>query len=118
LNALTITDLVIIPTQCDYLSTHGVDQVLKLIDLVRQKTNPSVTARMLVTMYDDRSTASQVIYKKLQQMYRDQTFTTLVHHDDKLREAQIMNMPVIHYDRNSRAGQEYMDLAQEVLGLA
>jgi len=118
LNALTISDLVIIPTQCDYLSTHGVDQVLKLIDLVRQKTNPSVTARMLVTMYDDRSTASQVIYKKLQQMYRDQTFTTLVHHDDKLREAQIMNMPVIHYDRNSRAGQEYMDLAQEVLGLA
>ena len=115
LNALTTSDLVIIPTQCDYLSTHGVDQILKLIDLVRQKTNPAVEARMLITMYDDRSTASQVIYNKLQKIYREQTFKALVHHDDKLREAQIMNIPVIHYDQNSRAGREYMDLAQEVL---
>lgn len=118
LNALTTSDLVIIPTQCDYLSTHGVDQIQKLIDLVRQKTNPAVSARMLITMYDDRSTASKVIYNKLQQIYRHQTFKTLIHQDDKLREAQIMNVPVIHYDQNSRAGREYMDLAQEVLELA
>ena len=109
LNALTASDLVIIPTQCDYLSTHGVDQIQKLIDLVRQKTNPAVTARMLITMYDDRSTASLVIYNKLQQIYRGQTFNALIHHDDKLREAQIMNIPVIHYDQTSRAGREYMD---------
>ena len=114
LNALTMSDLVIIPSQCDYLSTHGVDQILRLIDLVRQKTNPYVAARLLVTMYDDRATASKVIFGKLQQMYGRQTFKTLVHHDDKLREAQIMNMPVIHYDQTSRSGQEYMDLAQEV----
>ena len=117
LNALTASDLVIIPTQCDYLSTHGVDQIQKLIDLVRQKTNPAVTARMLITMYDDRSTASLVIYNKLQQIYRGQTFNALIHHDDKLREAQIMNIPVIHYDQTSRAGREYMDLGQEILML-
>lgn len=118
LNALTTSDLVIIPTQCDYLSTHGVDQILKLIELIRGKTNPAVAARMLITMYDDRATASQVIYNKLQQIYRDRSFRTLVNYDDKLREAQIMSMPVIHYDQNSRSGQQYMDLAQEVLQLA
>ena len=117
LNALTASDLVIIPTQCDYLSTHGVDQIQKLIELIRRKTNPAVAARMLITMYDDRSTASQVIYNKLLQIYRDQTFKALIHHDDKLREAQIMNIPVIHYDQTSRAGNEYMALAQEVLQL-
>lgn len=117
LNALTASDLVIIPTQCDYLSTHGVDQILKLIDLIRQKTNPAVTARVLITMYDNRSTASQVIYSKLQHIYRDQAFQALVNYDDKLREAQIMSMPVIHYDQSSRSGQQYMDLAQEVLQL-
>ena len=117
LNALTTSNLVIIPTQCDYLSTHGVDQILKLIDLIRGKTNPAVAARMLITMYDDRATASQVIYNKLQQIYRDQTFRTLINYDDKLREAQIMSMPVIHYDQNSRSGQQYMELAQEVLQL-
>jgi chromosome partitioning protein len=117
LNALTTSDLAIIPTQCDYLSTHGVDQILKLIELIRQKTNPAITARMLITMYDDRATASQVIYSKLQRIYHDQTFKTLVNYDDKLREAQIMSMPVIHYDQSSRSGQQYMDLAQEVLQL-
>ena len=117
LNALTTSDLVIIPTQCDYLSTHGVDQVMKLIELIRRKTNPAINARMLITMYDDRATASQVIYSKLQRIYRDQTFKTLVNYDDKLREAQIMSMPVIHYDQSSRSGQQYMDLAQEVLQL-
>lgn len=118
LNALTTSDMVIIPAQCDYLSTHGVDQILKLIDLIRQKTNPAVTARMLITMYDERATASQVIFSKLQQIYRDQTFKALVNYDDKLREAQIMSMPVIQYDQSSRSGKQYMDLAQEVLQLA
>jgi chromosome partitioning protein len=118
LNALTTSDLVVIPTQCDYLSTHGVDQILKLIEMIRQKTNPAVTARVLITLYDNRATASQVIYSKLQQIYRNQTFKALINTDDKLREAQIMSMPVIHYDQNSRSGQQYMDLAQEVLQLA
>lgn len=118
LNALTTSDLVIIPTQCDYLSTHGVDQILKLIELIRQKTNPAITARVLITMYDNRATASQVIYSKLQHIYRDQTFQALINYDDKLREAQIMSMPVIHYDQSSRSGRQYMDLAQEVLQLA
>jgi len=117
LNALTTSDLVVIPTQCDYLSTHGVDQILKLIDLIRKKTNPALTARVLITMYDDRATASQVIYNKLQHIYRDQTFQALINYDNKLREAQIMSMPVIHYDQSSRSGQQYMDLAQEVLQL-
>lgn len=115
LNALTASDLVIIPSQCDYLSTHGVDQILKLIDLVRQKTNPDLDAQILITMYDAQATASQVIYSKLQQIYGARTFQTVIHHDDKLREAQIMNLPVNHYAPDSRAGQEYKDLAREML---
>jgi cellulose biosynthesis protein BcsQ len=54
----------------------------------------------------------------LQHIYRDQTFQALINYDDKLREAQIMSMPVIHYDQSSRSGRQYMDLAQEVLQLA
>lgn len=117
LNALTASDLVIIPSQCDYLSTHGVDQILKLIDLIRQKTNPVVSARMLITMYDDRATASQVIFSKLQRIYREQTFQTIINYDDKLREAQIMSLPVIQYDQTSRSGRQYLDLAREVFQL-
>lgn len=115
LNALTASDLVIIPSQCDFLSTHGVDQILQLIELVRRKTNPTIDTRVLVTMYDEQVTASQVIFSKLRQLYGDRRFQTVIHYDDKLREAQIMNMPVNHYDEESRAAQEYMGLAAEML---
>lgn len=117
LNALTASNLVIVPTQCDFLSTHGVDQIMKLIDLVARKTNPDVAARLLITMYDNRSTATQVIYTKLQNIYRNRTFKTLIDNDEKLREAQIMSLPVIRYDQDSRSGRQYMNLAREVLEL-
>ena len=50
LNALTTAHLVVIPSQCDYLSAHGIDQILKLIELIKAKTNPFITPRILITM--------------------------------------------------------------------
>jgi chromosome partitioning protein len=114
LNALTTSDLVIIPTQCDYLSTHGVDQILKLIELVRQKTNPAVSARMLITMYEEHQIATQVIFNKLQGLYQDRLYRTIIPYDERLREAQIMSMPVCHYNRESPSSQQYMALAAEI----
>ncbi len=52
LNALTTSHLVVIPSQCDYLSTYGIDQILKLIALIKTKTNPFLESRILITMYD------------------------------------------------------------------
>ncbi len=114
LNALTASDRVIIPTQCDYLSTHGVDQILGIIDLIRRKTNPAVEARILVTMYNEDETAARVIHTKLQELYRQRLFRTVIPHDGRLQEAQIMNMPVNHYDPQSSSGKAYMALAREI----
>jgi chromosome partitioning protein len=115
LNALTASDRVIIPTQCDYLSTHGVDQILGIIDLIRRKTNPAVDARILVTMYNEDETAARVIFAKLQELYRGKLYRTIIPHDSRLREAQIMSMPVYHYDQQSPSGQQYMALADEIV---
>ncbi len=114
LNALTAAGLVVIPTQCDYLSTHGIDQILKLIELVRSKTNPVLQARVLITMFDSQSTASRLISKKIKRLYGEITFETLIEMDDRVREAQIMSMPVIHYNKQSTAGRQYLKLAKEI----
>jgi chromosome partitioning protein len=116
LNALTASRLVIIPSQCDYLSTHGIDQILKLIQLIKTKTNPSITPRILITMYDKESTASKMICTKLKRLYPGMTFDTLIEMDARIREAQIMSMPVLEYNRQSKAGLQYHTLAQEILG--
>jgi chromosome partitioning protein len=117
LNALTASQLVIIPSQCDYLSTHGIDQILKVIDLIKGKTNPFIESRVLITMFDKESTAAKMICTKLKQMYAAMSYSTIIELDSRIREAQIMSMPVLQYNQTSRAGRQYFRLAEEVLGM-
>jgi chromosome partitioning protein len=115
LNALTTAHLVVIPSQCDYLSTHGIDQILKLIELIKTKTNPFIIPRILITMFDKESTASKMIGSKLKRLYPGLLFDTLIEMDPKIREAQIMSMPVYAYNPQSKAGLQYLELAGEIL---
>lgn len=116
LNALTTARLVVIPSQCDYLSTHGIDQILKLIELIKAKTNPVIVPRILITMYDQESTASRMICTKLKRLYPGMTFETIIELDPRIREAQILSMPVLEYNQQSKAGQQYVQLAKEIIG--
>jgi chromosome partitioning protein len=116
LNALTAAEMVVIPTQCDYLSTHGIDQILKLIQLIKAKTNPNIEARVLITMFDKQSTSAKMICTKLKRLYSGIAFKTLIEMDARVREAQIMSMPVLEYSKNSTAGRQYLELAGEILG--
>lgn len=120
LNALTASGFVIIPSPCDFLATHGLNQIMKLIELIREKTNPHIKARILVTLYDAGSTASKLVFSKVQDMYAGNIFETRIGYDEKLRESQIMSMPVLYYDKSSLSGAQYLDLAREILasGLA
>ncbi len=115
LNALTASNRVIIPCQCDYLSTHGVDQVLRLITHIQKRANPNIKSRILFTMLDRASNSSQLIYSKIKALYQGQTFNTVIEIDGMLKESQILSMPVIHYNRSSIAGQQYLELAKEIM---
>lgn len=117
LNALTASDLALIPGQCDYLSTHGIDQISKIIELVIRKNNPGLISRVLITMFDSKSTASEMIFTKLADIYRQRILKTIIHYDEKIRESQIMSQPVLDYDRKSRAGSSYLFLAKEISGI-
>ncbi|MCJ8499995.1 AAA family ATPase [Desulfatitalea alkaliphila] len=115
LNALTTAHQVVIPSQCDYLSTHGIDQILKLIGLIKAKTNPAITAKVLITMFEKENTASKMICAKLNRMYADRTFETIIELDPRVREAQIMGAPVLAYNAQSKAGLQYGQLAKEMI---
>jgi chromosome partitioning protein len=115
LNALTASKRVVIPCQCDYLSTHGVDQVLQLITLIRKKSNPQIESRILFTMLDRNSQSSRLIFTKIKDLYRGRTFSTAIEMDGALKEAQILSMPAIHYNQQSVAGTQYLELAKEII---
>jgi len=117
LNSLTAASFIIIPCQSEYLSTQGVGQTLKLIKRVKRNTNPEIQSRILVTMHDQNSTVARLVVSKLKGSYQGKTFNTVIDHDVKVKESQIMKEPVYYYDKHSPAAIQYLELAKEIIGI-
>lgn len=111
-HALMASDLVIIPTQCEFLSMNGVMQMESIIRALTP-THP-LDYRILVTLYDEKNTAAKVIYAKLKAKYSSKVFDTKISLDYKMQESQIINEPLVRYDQNSTAAKQYRELAQQI----
>lgn len=115
LNALMASDAVIIPTQCEYLSMHGVAHIEEAIKTIKKVQSKKIDYRILFTMFNSENTAAKVIHKKIKDKYKDRVLKTVIEFDAKLQESQIMNSPVMHYDHNCLASKQYLNLAQEII---
>lgn len=111
-HALMAADFVIIPTQCEFLSMNGVMQIESIIRALTP-THP-LDYRILVTLYDEKNTASKVIYSKLKNKYSNRVLDTVINLDYKMQESQIVNTPLIHYDQNAKAAKQYRELAEQI----
>jgi chromosome partitioning protein len=117
LNALTAASLAVIPSQCDVLSTLGVEKIQGIISMIQQRTNPSIEVRVLINMYDDSSRAARLVHHQIRERYKEKAFDTIIEQDDAIKEAQILSLPVIHYKNQSRASLQYLNLAKEILNV-
>ncbi|MBN1899070.1 MAG: ParA family protein [Spirochaetes bacterium] len=115
-NALTSSDMVIIPSQCEYLSVVGVKQTMTIIHTVKNKIKKDLPFRILVAMYDQRNNVEQMFYAQLKKTYGDKLYNTIISTDTKVKESQIVGKPVIYYSKKSKAGLQYLTLAKEILG--
>lgn len=115
LNALLASNMAIVPTQCEYLAMNGVNHVVNMIGVVREKTDHDLAHRILITMFNRKNVAARAIHKKFKQTYEQAMFNTVIELDEKIQESQIAHMPVIYYDKRSRAGHQYLQLAKEVI---
>ena len=111
-NALIASDLVIIPTQAEFLAMNGVMQTESIIKALA-KTR-LLDYRVLLTMYDKNNTASKVVFSKLKNRYKEKMFATVIDFDFKMQESQIVNEPVIYYDEKSSSALQYKALVKEV----
>ena len=115
INALTAASLVVIPSQCDFFSIQGMDQLLGIIHMVKGKSNPCLETGILITMYDQKSEASKVVYDQIIDLHRKRVFKTRIEQDEMIKEAQLMSLPVIYYNKKSSSGLAYLNLARELL---
>jgi len=70
INALTASDGVIVPVQCEYLSLRGLAQLERTLELVRENLNPQVhIAGIIPTMYDSRTVHGREAVEVLRRVY-------------------------------------------------
>jgi len=114
LNALLASHCVIIPTPCEYLSMHGIQRIEDIIKIVRAKTGRDIDYRVLITMHEEKSTAERVIFQKISNMFGEKVLQTVIGYDQRMKESQIVHLPVYFYENNSTSARQYQQLAREV----
>lgn len=118
LNALTASDSVILPVQCEYYAMEGLSQMLETITMVRKTLNPVLYCEgILFTMYDPRTNlCSQVIESVKAGLPKMRFFDTVIPRNVRLAEAPSFGQPIITYDNHSRGAESYRLMASEMLG--
>jgi chromosome partitioning protein len=114
-NALTAADLLIVPTQCEYFSIQALMDMFELVNVVRDRTNPALLYRLLVTMFDKRGSFHARMLQQLREYFDEGILQTVIGFDTKLREAQAAGQPITVHAPLSRGAQQYRQLAEELL---
>lgn len=115
LNALTAADLAIVPIQCEYYAAYTLRHFVHLIHRIREKTNPRLAYRVLVTMYDRRNNICRVILHQMRRGLSEALFETIIEVDTKLRESPVFGQPITLYAPSTRGAQQYRALAEELM---
>jgi chromosome partitioning protein len=116
INALTASDGVIVPVQCEYLSLRGLVQLENTLTMIRENLNPTVEIRgILPTMYDSRTLHSREAMDMLKENFGDLVFHTSIRKTIRYAEAPVQGSSVLKYDPSGSAADAYRELAKEVL---
>jgi len=115
-NALTASDSVIVPVQCEFFALEGLGKLLNTIKIVQSRLNTSLEIEgILMTMYDGRLRLCNQVVSEVRRHFEDIVFNTIVHRNSKLSEAPSVGKPVILYDASSKGSVNYLNLAKEIL---
>ncbi len=116
INALTASDSVIIPVQCEYFALEGLGKLLNTINIVQSRLNPNLGIEgILLTMYDSRLRLSNQVVEEVKTHFQNMVFSTIIQRNTKLGEAPSFGETIIMHDASSKGAINYLNLAREIL---
>ncbi len=116
INALTGSDSVIIPVQCEYFALEGLGKLLNTIKIVQTRLNPELEIEgILLTMYDTRLRLSNQVVEEVKTHFQQMVFDTIIQRNTKLGEAPSFGETIIMHDAFSKGAINYLNLAREIL---
>ena len=115
-NALTASDSVLVPLECEYFALRGVALLKTTIDKVRERLNPKLEIDgLLGTMFDGRTLHSREVMERLVQAWGDKVFHTVIRRTVKFSDSTVAGEPITTYATTSPGASAYRQLAKEVL---
>lgn len=116
INALSASDSVIIPVQCEYFALEGLGKLLNTIKIIQGRLNPDLMIEgFLLTMYDSRLRLSNQVVEEVKKHFQQMVFNTIIQRNVTLGEAPSYGKPVVMYDASSTGAKNYLNLAKELL---
>lgn len=117
INALTASDALIIPLQCEYYALEGLSQLLSTYQLVKEKLNPDLEiGGVILTMADFRTNLTQQVIEEVKKYFKEKVFEAVIPRTVKLSEAPSFGKPAIIYDPSNRGSKNYLLVAKEFAG--
>ena len=117
INALTASDSLLIPIQCEYYALEGLGQLMNTFELVKNHLNPQLQIEgVLLTMFDARTNLAIQVVDEVKNYFKGKVYGTIIPRNVRLSEAPSHGKPISLYDPKCRGAEVYHELAKEVLG--
>ena len=116
INALTASDAVLIPLQCEFYALEGLSHLLKTIRLIQAKLNPGIAIHgVVLTMYDRRNKLTEQIEADVRGFLGAEVYNTVIPRNVRMSEAPSHGKPALVYDLKCPGSQAYLRLAKELI---
>lgn len=114
-NSIRCSDELIIPVETSRFSMQGVDHLMDIVNLIKDRLNHTVDCKVLITMFDSRLRHSFAMLSTIKERFGGFLFDTIVHINVKLKESAVMGQTVSLYDKYCRGSKDYFSLAKEMI---
>ena len=114
--ALVSSNEILVPLQTEFFALEGITQLVKTIDRIKAKLNPSLQVRgILLTMFDKRNKLSSQVDKEARNYFKEKVYQSVIPRNVRLSEAPSHGEPCVTYDKNSSGSKAYIKLAEEFM---
>ena len=115
-NALSASDSVLIPMQCEYYALEGLAALMNTVEQIQETVNPELVLEgILRTMYDPRNSLTLDVSSQLNEYFGDKVYKAVIPRNVRLAEAPSYGLPALKYDRASKGAIAYLALAGEMV---
>lgn len=116
INALSASDSVMIPIQCEFYALEGVGQLINTIQLVKKSLNRDLMIEgVIMSMYDGRTNLSSGVVNEVKNYFKDKVYNNTIPRNIRLAEAPSYGLPIMLYDNNCKGAEAYEKITEEFL---